>query len=281
MNILIDYYVYEDTRPQHGLSSPLHKGLIPVKREGQISLAEEGLGFGLPILRYKRDFYFPGSGQSPVNGLIVNDSAWKCYKFNLIERSKKNQQDEVGSFSWVIPRLYHRLYEFPFLRKFLTLGRDKRQQVIKRNVEIQTTFHQVKSRGEACTSYTFNKNRNKITLKVELKNMVMNGLQHIYIMNELGGVIFDTYYDSLGNHLEGANIGEWNIISAKWGVLYSEKLDLGFKVHVPSDTVAFRGREVIGNIICWSGIALRIQPDRPIVQYDIEFGNKKYLLQNV
>lgn len=280
MNTLIDYYVYKDTRPQQGLSSPLHKGLIPVKREGQINIAEEGCGFGLPILRYKRDFYFPGSGWSSVSGLIVNESAWKCYKFDLIERSKKKQQNKVSSFSWVFPRLYHRMYEFPFLRKFLTLGLERRQQVLKKNYESQTTFHHVKSRGEACTTYTIDRERNKITIVVEFKDLVLDGLQHIYIMNELGGGFFDSYYDSLGNHREGNEIGEWNIISANWGVFYSKKLDLGFKVHVPSGTVAFRGREVIGNIISWSGLALRIGTDSPILQYEVEFGNKKYLLQD-
>ncbi len=281
VSILIDYYVYEDTRPQHGLSSPLHKGLIPSKRTDQVNLAEEGLGFGLPILRYKRDFYFPGSGLSSANGLVIDKNAWKRYDFNLIERGRRKQHDKVSSFSWVGPRLFHRLYEFPILRRFITIGLEQRQRFLKREIILKTEFLRVKSRGRACVTYSIDRRNNKITVNVDLQEIDVSGLQHIYIMNELGGTLFDTYFDADGNHLKGQDIGEWNIMSSKWGVMYSEKHDIGFKVHVPQSTLAFRGREIIGDAICWSGIALRIGPDRPNVQYDIEFGNKKYLLQSV
>ncbi|MFW9810372.1 MAG: hypothetical protein ACFFE6_13420, partial [Candidatus Thorarchaeota archaeon] len=96
-----------------------------------------------------------------------------------------------------------------------------------------------------------------------------SNLQHIYVSNELGGTLFENYTDSSGIKLVGNEIGGWDKIHASWAAFCAPKRGIGYQVEIPRSVHAFRGREVIGSDICWSGVIFMLSPSVQSIQYDI------------
>lgn len=87
----LKYYLFNEYGISMGKSSPIQKGLIPSLNGGGGDLCEEGLGFGVPILQYVRDFYFPGSAITLLAGPVdATSHVAKKFNYDLIERKQTN-----------------------------------------------------------------------------------------------------------------------------------------------------------------------------------------------
>ena len=259
--------------PHFGKSAHIQKGLLP-SRNGHFSdLCEEGVGFGVPILQYRRDFYFPGTSVVSSEGTIGSDSAWKEFTMNLIDRRQKRGSATIGSFSWVWQRVYNRAYKSSRGRKIIkSITSRLPSSPSDRDPSI---FFRVKSRGSVLSSYYFDREREIITVTLDFSRIHTSGLQHIYVSNELGGRLFDFYSDSSGINLQGDDIGEWDRIHATWAAFHSSTMDLKFCVETPRGVEAYRGREIIGLDICWSGIIFMLSPSCKRLSYRIAVGPSK------
>ncbi|MFW9886435.1 MAG: hypothetical protein ACFFEX_18770, partial [Candidatus Thorarchaeota archaeon] len=82
--------------------------------------------------------------------------------------------------------------------------------------------------------------------------------------------------DAAGNRLEGDEIGEWDRIHASWAAFFSPALNIGFRVDIPRGSQAFRGREIIGLDICWSGVIFMLSPTCKELRYEIAFGSDEF-----
>jgi hypothetical protein len=279
---LLSFHLYETPEPRHGKSSLVQKGLVPSLRGGGSDLCEEGLGVGVPILQYRRDFYFPGSSKisNPSEGLSVGWS--KRFVFNLIERRQRLHR-QVGALSWVLPRILNWIYKSRSGRWLLRLT-----PLIKTPLSLAfaweqapPTFFKVHPRGNAHTQYIQKTHGGKVFVTLDL-NPQREGLQHIYICNELGGTLFTEYYDSEGVRLVGEDISPWAQVSGRWAIFGSKQLNLGFRVDFPKQGVVFRGREVIpAQHVFWSGIIFRLSPATTRVSYQVQLGSLKSLLEAV
>jgi hypothetical protein len=238
-------------------------------------MCEGGVGFGVPILQYKRDFYFPGTAAVSEEGRIRGDTAWKHFAMNLIDRRQKPGSESIDSFSWVFQRIYNRAYKSTQGRRILQLITG-RLGLTPPDSDPSMVFR-VKSQGSIITTYTLDASAGIINVAMDFTGIDTSGLQKIYVSNELGGSFFDVYTDSSGNRLQGNDIGEWNEIQAAWASFFSPSLDIGFRVDIPRGVQAFRGREIIGLDICWSGVILMLSPTCKELRYEIavrpgEFG---------
>ncbi|MHA2072130.1 MAG: hypothetical protein ACW985_10145, partial [Candidatus Thorarchaeota archaeon] len=101
----MSYYLTKNLWPHLGKSSPVQKGLLPSVTSSPPEMCEGGVGFGVPILEYKRDFYFPGTAAVSEEGRIRGDTAWKHFAMNLIDRRQKKGSESISSFSWVFQRI--------------------------------------------------------------------------------------------------------------------------------------------------------------------------------
>lgn len=270
--VLLNYYLYDTPIPSRGKSTPVQKGLIPSHNGGGADISEEGLGFGVPILQYVRDFYFPGTSSVHPLGLITDSLASKEFKFDLIERSQI-KRSRVEHFSWVESRLSLNLFKNTLGRqvlKFLS------QHVFNRGIKPvpPPAFIHTKDRGTANTIYEFGSSRKKIHVKIEFKSLVQTQLQRIFISNELGGSLFTFYRDGANFCLFGNAIGPYEKINAQWALFYAPSLKWGFRVDFPDGVTGLLGRE-INPVLCWSGVILSIPPSRNLVEYDITIGSLK------
>ncbi len=279
---LLSFQISDLPKPQLGKSAPIQKGLIPRLQGNSDDLCGEGLGFGTPILQYRRDFYFPGTGtvtQEDANQEIL----WrKTFNFNLIERKQRDQLGTIDTFSWALPRLHNQMYKMKTGRYFLKLvallnrwgfqryGREFAPQL----------FLPVQSRGESHSQFRVTSDDQVLDTKLSFDTIVRNNLQFIYIANELGGRYFTHYYDGSGIHLVENHIEPWARIEGPWAAFYAPSLNFGFRLEIPEGIKAFRGREVFeGHEIFWAGIILRLPKSTTTCSYRVRFGSITQIME--
>ncbi|MFW9910778.1 MAG: hypothetical protein ACFFEF_19660 [Candidatus Thorarchaeota archaeon] len=266
----IEWYLFEHPKPHIGKTSLLQKGLICSQDGGSADLCEEGLGFGVPVLQLKRDFVFPGTSSVTQDGQITTKMAWKEFEYNLIERHQHAESSSLQTFSWVAQRIFNRIYKSRIGREFLAVIRPLR--IKKRiNQETGSMFVRIPTIGRSRTIYELDYQHDRVRVRIDLSQVDNEGLQHVYIHNELGGGVFDSYLDARGVHLVNSQISGWDEIHAEWAGFYSSKLGYGFLVNIPEGIRAYRGREIIGHDIRWSGIIFMLPVDIKELNYDIRF----------
>ena len=263
------YYLYNDTRPHSGKSSPVHKGLVPGLENSDAKLCEEGVGFGVPILQYARDFYFPGSAKTTEKGSVSAGVYQKCFQYNLVERSQKPSERSVRPFSWVVHRLYNRIYKSSVGYAAISVCAPPNLN-LRYGIKLpKSEFIPVRDRGWSCTTYALSPAEGTIKLTVELDRVNREGLQQVYVSNEMGGHLFTHYFDSSGLRLRGEEIGGWSRINAKWVIIYAPAIGLGFRIDIPPSIAAFRGRETFSKNVSWSGVILSVSPSVRTIEYGV------------
>jgi hypothetical protein len=263
----ISYQVSSHLLPSCGKTASVQKGLLPVLAGSHSDLCEEGVGFGVPILQYKRDFFFSGASLVSEEGTMESRTAWKKYTMDLIDRRQGRQSKRISMFSWAPQRMYNRIYKSFNGRRVLRLI-ESRLEWLRPNYD-PSTFFRVRNRGTVFVSFTVDFEADVIEVAMDFSRIERSGLQHIYVSNELGGNLFESYTDSSGITLQGDAIGAWDRITASWAALYAPRRNVGFRVEVPESVQAFRGREIIGADISWSGIIFMVPPSTKNLLYKI------------
>ena len=263
----VSYHLSKSPWPRLGKSTPVQKGLLLSMNQSDAVLCEEGVGFGVPILQYKRDFYFPGKSTVSLEGRIESHKAWKSFTMNLIDRSERKISRHVGMFSWVGQRIYNGVYKTGLGRRVIRLLTNRYTSSISEHYS--NAYFKVNSKGSILSSYVIDYNSNVITVELDFSGVENSGLQHVYVSNELGGTFFDVYTDSSGMTLRGDAIEGWDRIHATWAEFQSRSMNVAFRVDIPKGIEAFRGREIIGQDVCWSGVILMLPSSSQSVRYNV------------
>lgn len=272
LNSSLSYYIGNISQPHYGKTAPVQKGLLPCMNDLESDLCEEGVGFGVPIIQYKRDFFFPGKSITSYEGKIKSGTFWKKYTMDLIDRRQGRHSTQIDMLSWAPQRLYNRIYKSFYGRSVLRFI-ESRFEFLRPDFD-PSVFFKVRDRGTVLVTYVVDSDMNEISVTMDFSGIHTAGLQYIYISNELGGNLFDVYTDSAGVVLRGDAIGAWDRIDASWATLYSSTRRIGFCVSIPGKIQAFRGREIIGRDICWSGIIFMAPPSTTMLNYRIVMTKK-------
>ena len=263
----LSYYISCSPTPCYGKTAHVQKGLLPIMGDLESNLCEEGVGFGVPIAQFKRDFFFPGTSLVSHEGQIEDGSVWKKFTMDLIDRRQGRRSTRIAMFSWAPQRLYNRVYKSTHGRRVLRLI-EARLTSLHSDFD-PSVFFRVRDRGSVLVTYAIQADTREIGVTIDFTEIHTSGLQYFYISNELGGNLFDIYTDSTGIVLQGEAIGAWDRIDAVWATLYSSTKGVGFRVEIPETVQAFRGREIIGQDICWSGIIFMAVPSISTINYRI------------
>ncbi len=264
---LVGYFISSTPRPHFGKTSPVQKGLIPSFLDGEADLCEEGVGIGVPVLQYRRDFFFPGSADVSADGRI-DRGGWKRFNLDLVERYQSEGTKSMKTYTWIVQRIYNRLYKSSLTRKIIKDMQSRFPILHHLDRFYRPSFFKVKSQGTVRTHYDISESGN-ILVELDLSELNRSGLQQIYISNELGGRVFDRYTDSTGAVLAGSEIGEWVQVSGSWVSFQSKKAGLNFRIEIPDGVVAYRGREIIHPDIFWTGVVFMLPPDVKELSYGI------------
>ena len=250
------------TDPAGGKNYPtagLQKGFL-LLQDGQ-DLAEEGVGFGVPILKRGMQTIFPGASRLIS---IQEDAARQVtdvqmvYSMNLEERMVRPGFDSVRSkFLYAVKNfLADGIRRIPLLRPLLTAA----SNALRWLFGWQTTYEQSGTSTTVSVAYSFDRHAGTIQVEVDTAHLSGSGITEVVLMNEQGANAFDEFCDSDGIRLHGSQIGCWDKVTADWASFVSETHGLAFTLRQVKGAAIFRGRELVGSRLAWSGFGYSFPP---------------------
>jgi len=241
----------------------LARGLL--LRDGERELAEEGVGFGVPILKRGLQTIFPGRLSLVKRGVAGERSITAVFHMDLVERLAA-----PGSPSLSSPALYtaknalaalHR--RVPVLRGPLT----GLSSALRRAFGWVTTFEEA---GEGFTlALTYIVAGERLTVAVDATALPADGATSVVVMNEQGARAFDRYCDLAGAELRGAAIGTWDEVTAPGASFVCEERRVAFTLGQVAGARLFRGRELIGSRVAWAGFGYSFPAALGAMSYEL------------
>lgn len=252
--------LYPDTRPHHQLITKLQKGLILFSSER--ALAGEGIGLGVPAVRYKDRTYFSGSSTLEFEQTRSHATAVKKFALNLAtERTLRNVNLET-KITRRIRRSFDKLYMDH--RHFRIFASENMLGIFG----IKRVFAQTKPVANVTVTYGIEPPF--IRTEAEFNIFQNIGLQKIYLLNEQGSRHFRKYYDSRGTVLFDEDIGAWETVDTSWACIHSVEDRFGFRLWKHKDAILHRGREFLDGMLDWVGLDYEANPGNLRFDYDIE-----------
>lgn len=247
----------------------LQKGLL-LFHKGQ-SLAEEGVGFGMPVVKRGTWTIFPGHVELTSQ---VRNRAWIVtaqFRMNLEERITMPRMGSIEST--LVYRIKNSLADLhrrlPLLRKLLTTVSNG----LRHSMRMETTYQEIDSYGFVGVTFTVFTDLWRVMIAVDSTGLHKECLTDIVMMNEQGAHTFDLYRDSMGTDLRGEKIGTWDEVFAKEASFISATHHLAFTFRQVEGARLFRGRESIGSRLAWSGFGYSFDIKDPTYRYDLKLEN--------
>ena len=110
----------------------------------------------------------------------------------------------------------------------------------------------------------------RVVVEIESPDLAEFGITEVVMMNELGANYFDTYSDLEGTLLKGKKIGSWNQVRAEKASFLCASHQMMFTLTQITDSKLFRGQELIGSRLAWSGFGYSFSPLIRNFHYDIK-----------
>lgn len=237
--------------------------------DGQ-DLSEEGVGFGVPVLKIGREAVFPGScaWKTELKGYGEDGATVEAeYFMNLVGRMavggrRINCRTFYGAREWLASQ-YRR---HPDLRKCILYG----AELSRRAMSMKDAFLEVPPVGSVKAVYSIMGDSVRVCLDLL---GVPEGSEPV-IMNEQGADHFDSYRDSDGLILKGGDIGGWDevSVSADEASFIDSGNELYFALNRIDGVKMLRGRERLSNRLAWAGLAYVLSPGTQRFSYTVRLG---------
>lgn len=245
----------------------LQRGLV-LFDEGQ-DLSEEGVGFGVPVLKRGLQTVFPGGMELAVTADGPDWQVTAAYRLDLIERLVARRGGAVR------PRLVYAARDslaavhrrVPALRRPLTALSNS----VRRRLGWETAYAPSDLVATVPVTYTARAGDGVVTVDVDLTGVSADSVGEIVLMNELGAGEFDRYEDSSGASLSGAAVGTWNEVHAATAAFVSSRRGLRFTLARVPGARLMRGREAVAGRLAWAGFGYVLRPGAPHFAYEVRF----------
>ncbi len=228
-------------------------------------LIEEGVGFGVPVVKYADKTYFAGSAEVSVeNDSDVARTIRKTYFLDTVSRKKLSSgryiDDDLYSF------VRKRFAKFYLKNKNLSPIFNKLME-LRDVARVQTEFVHVNPRGSVKVAYECSPSA--ISVKANFSGLQRSGCEEILVLNEQGSNTFQTYTDAGGLTLTGNRIGAWDAVVANQAALRSPSGHVSFSLHRLGNAELFRGWERTKNRFSWAGLSYSLPPNYVTFEYTI------------
>ena len=246
-------------------TSRLQKGLLLVY-DGQ-ELAEEAVGFGVPVLKRGLETIFAGSVElaSFCRGSVRQVTA--VFTMNLEERIARPGLGSMKNKSlYTIKNSLAALIRCsPLVRGLLTATSSGLRWLLGWETIYEDT--------EFCTKitmiYSIHGETGRVHVDADTTGLHRGSVTEVVVMNEQGGRHFDQYLDSGGTSLRKSEIGCWDEVTAQEASFISNTRRLAFTVEQVQGARLFRGRELVGSRLAWSGFGYSFSPAAERFSYDV------------
>jgi hypothetical protein len=246
-------------------TSRLQKGLILKYQD--MDLAEEAVGFGFPVLKRGLQTYFPGN---VALDFAHNGSTWvvtAVYTINLVEKIARPNQVSLNNQLFYAAKnsLAAFIRSFPPIRGFLTTL----SSGLRRLFSLETTYEISEFTTQVKMSYDFDEQTGLLIVEADFTRLPQGNVTEAILMNEQGAHYFDQYRDSAGVSLTGDEIGCWDEVAAEEASFVSSSHQVSFTLPRVGSARLFRGRELNGSRLAWSGFGYSFPPSASRFSYSI------------
>jgi hypothetical protein len=227
----------------------LQKGLLLLDNEQE--LAEEGVGFGVPVLMRGLQTIFPGDLQLNTSKAGPVHVVRAIYTLNLEERiGKKAFRGIESQLLYAVKNYLAALIRrLPLLRGLLIGISSLLRGVFK----WETFYEGSEFSAEVPMTYTIDQQAGIVDVVMDKLDLSTSGITEVIVMNEQGARTFDHFIDSAGNSEKGKQIGCWDEITAQEASFISPSQAVAFTLEQVAGAKLFRGRELVGSRLSWSG----------------------------
>jgi hypothetical protein len=240
----------------------LQKGFILLHKGRE--LVGEGIGFGVPILKYADETFFSGSSILKIskheNPVIIR----KEFVMDRVSRDKfgerKLENSKIRTFIDYISSLYQKNKG---LAKLILLSKENLFKL-----GVKSVFVKMPPRGKVIVTYIIN--RNKIRIRLDFTQLDGHNLQKVFILNEQGSEFFRKYSDSSGATLTDEEIGVWNEVTAQSAAIMNRQENIGFTLKNIDGVMLRRGRELMHGSLDWVGLDYEFESRCKELEYEIE-----------
>jgi hypothetical protein len=242
----------------------LQKGFLLLD-EGQ-DLAEEGVGFGVPVLKSGLQTIFPGSVELTW---ARRGTTWEItarFKLNLIEKiSRKGGGILENKALYTVKNILAGVIrQLPIFRNLLTAISSQ----LRGGLNWETIYADAKLSTEVKVLYSLDGETGKINVEVDSSGLPSN-ITEVIVMNEQGAHHFDRYLDTSGISLSGEEIGCWDEVNAKEARFESSARRVTFRLDRVKGARLFRGRELVGTRLAWAGFGYSFPPSIMKLRYEM------------
>jgi hypothetical protein len=232
-------------------------------------LAEEAVGFGVPVLQKGLQTVFPGAVAltSVQKGSIWHITA--LYSLNLVEKISRNGNKYLeNKLLYAVKNVAAAVIRgLPGLRNMLTASSSQLRHLF----HLETTYTQAGFSAEVTLHYLLNVETGKIEIEMDTQGLPQD-ISAVMIMNEQSAHHFDSYRDSSGINIRGAEIGCWDEVNAEQAWFESSSSKVVFKLGQVKDARLFRGRELVGSRLAWAGFGYSFSPSLHKFRYEMSIG---------
>jgi hypothetical protein len=245
-------------------TASLQKGLL-LKDQGQ-ELAEEAVGFGVPVLKRGLQTIFPGSATLTW---LRHATIWNItvrFRLNLVERvSGPGNSSVENKFLYLVKNALAALIRgMPILRSPLT----SISSLLRQTFHWETIYTQAGFATELKVLYALDTQTGKISIEIDSGDLPP-GITEVMIMNEQGAQAFDRYLDTSGLLLQGQTIGCWDEVTAHEACFESRTHQVAFWLGQVNGARLFRGRERVGSRLAWAGFGYTFSPSIRRFRYEL------------
>lgn len=242
----------------------LQKGLLLL--DGRQELAEEGVGFGVPILKRGVQTIFPGATELAWRRTGPVWEVTAVFGMDLVERlagsdGKSLKSGVLYATKNSLAALHRRI---PTLRGPLTAA----STTLRRMFGWVTTYEQAEVCAKLKVTYTIDGEHRKISVAVDMTGLPED-VTEVVVMNEQGGHHFDRYTDADGIDLRGDEVGTWDEVLAAEASFVSTAHRVAFSLGQVKGAKLSRGRELVGSRLAWSGFGYSLAPTPGAFTYDV------------
>ena len=229
-------------------------------------LAEEAVGFGVPVVRMGLQTLFPGSVamEWPSDGSAAPIRA--RYRLDRVEKlAQAGSQPVDGRLFYTAKNLLAEVIRrWPASRNALTAT----SSALRRIFRWETTYADAGFATEVEVTYRIDAEAGRLSVEIEAQNLPAV-ITEVVMMNEQGAHTFDRYGDSSGLRLQGKRIGCWDEVRGEAAWFESSRRKVAFKLGQAEGARLFRGRELVGSRLAWAGFGYSFASSTRRLRHDV------------
>ena len=235
----------------------LQRGLLLC--DGDADLAEEGVGFGVPVLKAGAHTVFPGRAHVSVcrDGPVLEIEV--LYRLELVERlalpdGRPLTCPALYAAKDLLAALHRRL---PPARAGLTAT----SSGLRRRFGWTTVYVAVAPVAEVPVVARVEEGSGRLELAARLDGLPRT-VTEAALMCEVGARAFGRYEEPGGPALEGDAVGTWDRVGRPGARFVSRERGVAVTLAAAEGGSARRGRELVGARLAWAGFGLVAAPPR-------------------